>query len=175
MKLGKLTFSPTSDHPELLAPATEDRASELGESLWVTAIDATLADTAAFCEAYDIGLDVSANCVVVEAKRGDRVWYAACIILATDKVDVNGTVRKHLDARKLSFARMDTAVSLTRMEYGGITPVGLPKDWPILIDSAVMDHEQVIIGSGIRASKILIASSALAKLPSATVLDIKKA
>jgi prolyl-tRNA editing enzyme YbaK/EbsC (Cys-tRNA(Pro) deacylase) len=69
---------------------------------------------------------------------------------------------------------MDTAVALTGMEYGGITPLGLPADWPILIDSAVMEHEKVIIGSGIRASKILIPSPALASLLNATVLDIKK-
>jgi prolyl-tRNA editing enzyme YbaK/EbsC (Cys-tRNA(Pro) deacylase) len=174
MKLGKLTFSPINEHTELLAPATAERAQELSDSIWVTPIDATLADTAAFCEAYDVGLDISANCVIVEAKRGERIWYAACIILATDKVDVNGTVRKHLDARKLSFAPMDTAVALTGMEYGGITPLGLPADWPILIDSAVMEHEKVIIGSGIRASKILIPSPALASLLNATVLDIKK-
>ena len=68
----------------------------------------TLADTAAFCEHYDIGLGVSANCVIVEAKRADRVWYAACMVLATTRADVNGVVRKHLDARKISFASMDT-------------------------------------------------------------------
>lgn len=174
MKLGKLTFSPASENFKLLAPVTAEGASKLAGSFWVTAIDATLADTAAFCEAYDVSLDASANCVVVEAKRGERVWYAACIILATDKVDVNGTVRKHLDARKLSFASMDTAVALTHMEYGGITPIGLPDDWPILIDSAVKEQENVIIGSGIRASKILIPSQVLTTLPGATVLNIQK-
>ena len=133
-----------------------------------------LADTAAFCEHYDIGLDISANCVVVEARRADRVWFAACVVLATTRADVNGIVRKHLGARKISFAPMDSAVSLTGMEYGGITPVGLPDDWPMLVDLNVIDQARVIIGSGIRGSKLLAATEVLASLPNAEVLAITK-
>jgi prolyl-tRNA editing enzyme YbaK/EbsC (Cys-tRNA(Pro) deacylase) len=117
-------------------------------------------------------LDASANCVVVEAKRADRVWHAACMVLATTRADVNGTVRKHLGARKISFASMDTAVSLTGMEYGGITPVGLPADWPILVDRGVADQPRVIVGSGLRGSKLLAAAEALTTLPTAEVLTI---
>ncbi|HET7667571.1 MAG TPA: YbaK/EbsC family protein, partial [Mycobacterium sp.] len=142
--------------------------------LWVSEIDPDLADTAAFCERYDIGLDVSANCVVVEARRADRTWFAACVVLATTRADVNGIVRKHLGARKISFAAMDVAVSLTGMEYGGITPVGLPDDWPILVDSNVVDQPRVIIGSGIRGSKLLAATEVLTALPNAEVLAITK-
>jgi prolyl-tRNA editing enzyme YbaK/EbsC (Cys-tRNA(Pro) deacylase) len=147
----------------------------LQDGLWVTEIDADLADTTAFCEHYDIGLDISANCVVVEARRADRTWYAACLVLATTRADVNGVVRKHLGARKISFAPMDTAVSLTGMEYGGITPVGLPADWPVLVDLNVMDQERVIIGSGIRSSKLLAATEVLASLPGAEVMALTKA
>jgi len=91
------------------------------------------------------------------------------------RADVNGIVRKHLGARKISFAPMDSAVSLTGMEHGGITPVGLPEDWAILIDTNVIGRERVIIGSGIRGSKILAATDVLASLPNAEVLAITKA
>jgi prolyl-tRNA editing enzyme YbaK/EbsC (Cys-tRNA(Pro) deacylase) len=171
VELGKLSFVPASEAPELVA---EPVRSYLGDGLWVSAIDPDLADTAAFCEHYDIGLDISANCVVVEARRADRVWYAACVVLATTRADVNGIVRKHLGARKISFASMDSAVTLTAMEYGGITPVGLPGDWPILVDANVIDREQVIVGSGIRGSKLLVATQVLASLPTAQVLAITK-
>jgi len=173
--LGKLTFVPVADAMNLVgAPVRRHIEGAGGEGLWVSEIDPELADTAAFCEHYDVALDVSANCVVVEAKRADRVWHAACIVLATTRADVNGVVRKHVDARKISFASMDAAVSLTGMEYGGITPVGLPADWPILIDRNVVDQPRVIIGSGIRGSKLLVESDALAALPAAEVLDITK-
>ncbi len=172
MNLGKLTFEPASDAAELVA---EPVRAHLRDGLWVSAIDPELADTAAFCEHYDIDLDVSANCVVVEAKRADRVWHAACMVLATTRADVNGAVRKHLGARKISFASMDTAVSLTGMEYGGITPVGLPADWPILVDQHVIDQERVVIGSGIRGSKLLASTAVLASLPGAEVLALTKA
>jgi prolyl-tRNA editing enzyme YbaK/EbsC (Cys-tRNA(Pro) deacylase) len=172
VQLGKLTFVPASDAPDLVAEPVRRYLGDDG--LWVSAIDPSLADTAAFCEHYDIGLDISANCVVVEAKRADRTWHAACIVLATTRADVNGIVRKHLGARKISFAPMDTAVSLTEMEYGGITPVGLPADWPILVDQNVVDQQRVIIGSGIRASKLLAATGVLASLPGAEVLAITK-
>jgi len=169
VELGRLSFVPASEAPELIA---ETVRPHLQDGVLVSAIDPDLADTAAFCEHYDIGLDISANCVVVEARRADRVWYAACVVLATTRADVNGIVRKHLGARKISFAPMDDAVALTGMEYGGITPVGLPADWPLLVDEKVMGQTQVIIGSGIRGSKLLAATEVLAALPNAEVLDI---
>jgi len=172
MDVGKLTFVPASEAPDLVA---EPVRPHLQDGLWVSAIDPDLADTAAFCEHYDAGLDISANCVVVEARRADRAWFAACIVLATTRADINGIVRKHLNARKISFAPVDSAVSLTGMEYGGITPVGLPEDWAILVDTNVIYQERVIIGSGVRGSKILAATSVLASLPNAEVLAITKA
>ena len=171
VELGKLTFAPASEAFGLVA---EPVRPYLQDGLWVSAIDPDLADTAAFCEHYGIGLDISANCVVVEARRADRTWFAACVVLATTRADVNGSVRKHLGARKISFAPMDTAVSLTGMEYGGITPVGLPDDWPVLVDLNVIDRARVIIGSGIRGSKLLAATEVLASLSNAEVLPITK-
>ncbi len=157
MELGKLTFVPASEATELVA---EPVRPHLQDGLWVSEIDPDLADTTAFCEHYDVGLDISANCVVVEARRADRTWHAACLVLATNRADVNGVVRK---------------VSLTGMEYGGITPVGLPADWPVLVDVNVMDQERVIIGSGIRSSKLLAATEVLASLPGAEVMALTKA
>jgi len=69
---------------------------------------------------------------------------------------------------------MASAVSLTGMEYGGITPLGLPPVWPILVDLNVIDQERVIIGSGIRGSKLLAATEVLASLSNAQVLAITK-
>ena len=173
--VGKLTFVPVGGALDLVGDPVRRHIEDAGGGgLWVSEIDPNLADTAAFCEHYDVGLDISANCVVVEAKRADRVWHAACMVLATTRADVNGVVRKHLDARKISFASMATAVSLTGMEYGGITPVGLPADWPILVDQNVADRRRVIIGSGIRGSKLLASPEVLAGLPAAEVFGITK-
>jgi prolyl-tRNA editing enzyme YbaK/EbsC (Cys-tRNA(Pro) deacylase) len=94
------------------------------------------------------------------------------MVLATDRADINGVVRRHLDVRKISFAPMDEAVELTGMEYGGITPIGLPDDWPVLVDEAVLAAGTVVIGSGIRGSKLLVASAELAALPLAEVLTL---
>lgn len=175
MKFGKLDFRDTRQHYELVAEPTKAAIDDNNlHDVLAAEIDASLADTAAFCEAYDIELDVSANCVVVEAKRADKTWYAACLILATNRADINGVVRRQLNARKISFAPMDTAISLTKMEYGGITPIGLPDDWQLLVDDAVVKKEHVIIGSGIRGSKLLVHGSIFSSLPNTTVLDIAK-
>lgn len=174
-QLGKLTFHSTNQAESLLGPTVTSYLHEHGhDGVLVAKIDANLADTTTFCDQYDIGLDISANCVVVEAKRGDRTWYAACVILATTKADINGVIRKTLEARKVSFAPMGIAISLTRMEYGGITPIGLPADWPILIDTRVIQQPKLIIGSGIRGSKILITSNKLQRLLNVKILDISK-
>jgi prolyl-tRNA editing enzyme YbaK/EbsC (Cys-tRNA(Pro) deacylase) len=176
VELGTLRFVPVTQAIGLVGGPVQDyvQSTDVSDGLWVTEIDPGLADTAAFCEHYRIGLDVSANCVVVEARRADREWYAACVVLATTRADVNGIVRKHLGARKISFAPIDTAVSLTGMKYGGITPIGLPDDWPILLDRNVIDQVRVIVGSGIRGSKLLAATELLASLPGAEVLAITK-
>jgi prolyl-tRNA editing enzyme YbaK/EbsC (Cys-tRNA(Pro) deacylase) len=175
MKFGLLDFMSVEDNLNLIASPVKKAIEhyKLG-NIFVTKIDPQLADTAAFCEAYNIGLDASANCVIVEAKRADKVWYAACLVLATDRADVNGIIRRHLEARRASFAPMNTAVSLSQMEYGGITPIGLPADWPILVDNNVASKDQVVIGSGIRGSKILIPGKALASLPNAETLHLIK-
>jgi prolyl-tRNA editing enzyme YbaK/EbsC (Cys-tRNA(Pro) deacylase) len=175
MKFGTLDFTQVTGTTELVAPATA-KAINNGDlqAMYVAEIDPALSDTAAFCERYKIGMNVSANCVVVEAKRADKTWYAVCVILATDRADINGTVRRYLDARKISFAPMETATSLTGMEFGGITPIGLPSSWPILVDSAVAATEWAIIGSGVRKSKLLVPGSLLAKLPQAISMDIVK-
>ena len=175
MQFGRLQFEPVEQNFDLVASPTQNMVTELGlRGVQVSEIDESLADTAAFCEYYGIGLDVSANCVIVEAKRAEKVWYAACVILANTKADVNNGVRRYLDARKISFASMDKATTLTQMQYGGINPIGLPAGWPILIDKQVDAAKQVIIGSGLRNSKVLVPGKLLASLPNATVLDIAK-
>jgi prolyl-tRNA editing enzyme YbaK/EbsC (Cys-tRNA(Pro) deacylase) len=110
--------------------------------------------------------------VIVAAKRGGEVRYAACMVLATARADVNGVVRRHLDARKISFAPQEDAVRLTGMEYGGITPLGLPEGWPVLVDEAVASHPGVVIGSGVRHSKLALPGAVLAGLKTAEVLRL---
>jgi prolyl-tRNA editing enzyme YbaK/EbsC (Cys-tRNA(Pro) deacylase) len=167
--LGTLETSPALTRPELLGPTVAPSLS--GIDAYVAEIDPALADTAAFCEAYGVLLGQSANCVVVAAKRGGETRYVACMALATTRVDVNNVVRRHLDARKVSFAPMDTAVELTSMEYGGITPFGLPADWPVLVDAAILDVPYVVVGSGIRGSKLVVPGKALGALPTADVIE----
>lgn len=140
----------------------------------VAPIDATLADTEAFCAAYDVALEASANCVIVAGKRAGETTHAAVMVLATDRADINGVVRKHLGVRKISFAPHDDAVTLTGMEFGGITPIGLPPEWPVLVDAAVVAAGAVVIGSGLRRSKILVDGTALAHLPTAEVIDLRQ-
>lgn len=137
----------------------------------VAPIEPDLADTAEFCARYGVALDDSANCVVIAGRRGDDIRYAACVILATTRADVNGVVRRRLEARKASFAPMAGAVELSGMEYGGITPIGLPESWPVLVDRAVLDRSVVVIGSGLRRSKLGLPSAALAELPGVEVVD----
>jgi prolyl-tRNA editing enzyme YbaK/EbsC (Cys-tRNA(Pro) deacylase) len=176
--MGSLQLEPAQSRPDLLAtPVAEALAVWPADApidvdqIMVAPIDPDLADTAAFCTAYGVNLTDSANCVIVAGRRGEVIRYAACIVLATTRADVNGVIRRHLDARKCSFAPMDDAVRLTGMEYGGITPIGLPADWPILVDSRVVAMPHVVIGSGVRHSKITIAGPALGALPGAAVIQ----
>ncbi|MEU0074425.1 YbaK/EbsC family protein [Streptomyces sp. NPDC006332] len=134
--------------------------------------DPRWADTAVFVERYGRELlEQSANCVVVAGKRGGETTLAACVVRSTTRVDVNGVVRRQLGARKASFASMDTATGETGMEYGGITPIGLPDDWPLLVDPSVVDLPYVLVGSGRRRGKLLVPGKAFAHLPGALVVE----
>src|SRR3954471_6793509 len=140
------------DLPRAVADAVRAwRGSVPADQFVYVDTDPEWADTATFVEHYGQDLlERSANCVVVAGKRGGETMLAACVVLSTTRVDVNGVVRRQLGARKASFASMDTATGKTGMEYGGITPIGLPAGWPVLVDAAVVDLPHVLIGSGTR-------------------------
>jgi prolyl-tRNA editing enzyme YbaK/EbsC (Cys-tRNA(Pro) deacylase) len=143
-----LELSPALERPELLAApvvaALRDLAPGLAARVAVAPIDGT---------------------------RGETTRYAACIVLATTRLDVSGVVRRLLDARKASFAPVDDAVALSGMEYGGITPVGLPPEWDLYLDARVATLPSAIVGSGIRGSKLQLPGEVLAALPGAVVID----
>ena len=168
----QLAFGAALSRPDLLAAPVAAALRDLpgADDVEVAAIDPALADTAAFCERYGVSPAESANCVVIAARRGGQTSYAACVVAATTRADVNGLVRRHLDARKASFAPVEAVTAAAGMEYGGITPVGLPPDWPVLVDEAVAKTRSVIVGSGIRGSKLRLPGQLLAGLASASVL-----
>ena len=173
MNLGTLNISSISMNEQLLAQPVRDFLASIGDitEVGVAEIDPTLSDTAAFCAHYGVQFAQAANCVVLEARRGEETWYVACVILATTKADINGLGRKILDVRKLSFAPMESAVTESKMEYGAITPVGLPHNWPILIDKAVIETPYVVIGSGIRKSKLIVSGTFLATVLNVVVVE----
>jgi prolyl-tRNA editing enzyme YbaK/EbsC (Cys-tRNA(Pro) deacylase) len=171
-RLGSLTAVPAPEGLDLLAGpvaralAGWPYAGEVG----VVEIDPDLADTAAMSEAYDVPLSASANCVVVSGRRGGEERVAACVVRADTRADVNSVVRRTLDVRKATFLPTERAVEETGMEYGGITPVGLPDGWRVLVDAACLDIEVAVIGSGVRRSKLLLPGHRLGDLPGAEVL-----
>lgn len=172
---GSLDPEPALDREDLLADpvvaALRALPAEVVGACLVVAIDPDLADTAAFCEAYGSPLEASANCVVVAGSRSGERRHAGCVVPATTRADVNGAVRRRLDVRKASFAPMDEAVALTGMAHGGITPFGLPTGWPVLVDPAVLAAPAVVVGSGLRESKLVVPGAALGALPGAEGLE----
>ncbi|GLX02435.1 YbaK/EbsC family protein [Microtetraspora sp. NBRC 16547] len=167
-----LDWVPVADRIDLLAAPVAKAVPEVGVDLKVAEIDPALSDTAAFCARYGVAMEDSANCVIVAGKRGGEIRYAAVLVLADDRADVNGVVRRHLDVRKVSFAPQEEAVELTGMEYGGITPIGLPADWPVLVDENVTRRDFIVIGSGVRRSKLALSGKALVEATGAEVLSL---
>ena len=171
-----LALVPALTRPDLLAPPVAAALHgwegwEPVERIAVAEIDPEVADTAAFAERYGVPLEESANCVVIAGRRGGEQRQLACVVLATTRADVNGLARRRLDVRKASFMPMDEAVAATAMEYGGITPIGLPEGWPVLVDAAVAAAGDVVIGSGLRRSKLRLPGEVLAGLPGIEVVD----
>ncbi len=171
--LGTLASVSAASRPELLAPATLAMliSLDLLDQVGVAEIDGALSDTAATRSEFGLSSESLANCVIVGGRREGIEKIAGCVVLASTRADVNSTVKRLLDVRKASFLPMEQAVELTGMEYGGITPIGLPGAWPVLVDSRVIEAGVVIIGSGIRPSKILLPGALLARIPGARIVE----
>jgi prolyl-tRNA editing enzyme YbaK/EbsC (Cys-tRNA(Pro) deacylase) len=172
-RIGSLESLPAVEHPDLLGPSVARALAswEHAPEVAVVEIDPTLADTAAMTEAYDVPLTASANCVVVAGRRDGEERVAACVVRADTRADVNNLVRRTLHVRKASFLDVDRAVEESGMEYGGITPVGLPDGWRLLVDASCVAIDVAIIGSGVRRSKLLLPGHRLAGLPGAEVVE----
>ena len=171
--LGTLTTVPALDRLDLVAPpvAMLLRSWEHAASVGVVEIDPALSETSATVEVYGVPWESGANCVVVMGRREGQERIAACVVRGDTRADVNNRVKRLLDVRKCSFLDHDRAVAETGMEYGGITPVGLPPEWRLLLDARVPEIPAVLIGSGIRGSKLVLPGALLAELPGAEVVE----
>lgn len=169
---GTLTIQPALEHPDLLGDPVREALStwEHADEVGVAEIDPSLADTAEMCEAYDVPLETGANCVVVMGRREGQERTAACVVRADTRADVNRVVKRTLDVRKASFLNHDRAVAETGMEYGGITPIGIPVQWRLFVDISVAQIETAIIGSGTRGSKLFVPGRLLCLLPGAELV-----
>lgn len=172
-RIGSLQSLPVLDHLDLLGSPVAAALTRwsYSEQVAVVEIDPALADTAAMSEAYSLPLSAGANCVVVAGKRGGEERIAACVVRADTRADVNNLVKRALDVRKASFLSTERAVEGSGMEYGGITPIGLPDSWRLFVDAAVLEAPVAIIGSGVRRSKLLLPGKLLGDLPRAEVVQ----
>lgn len=142
----------------------------LGAPYEVLPCDPDFADTARFCERYGVAPEETGNTILVASKTEPK-RYAACLVLATTKLDGNHTVARLLGVKRLSFAAAEETRALTGMMVGGVTVFGLPAGMPVYIDSRVMGLESVVLGGGNRSSKIRIAPEALRRLPNTLVVE----
>ena len=168
--------SPARWYSVSVVDVDEDRArldaalARLGVAYELFPCDPALADTAAFCAAYGFDPEESANTIVVAGKAEPR-RYAACIVLAPHRLDVNHAVRDRLGTRKASFAGADETRALTGMEIGGVTPFGLPAELPVWVDAAVMARSRIVLGGGSRNWKVIAPPAILLALPNVEVVD----
>jgi prolyl-tRNA editing enzyme YbaK/EbsC (Cys-tRNA(Pro) deacylase) len=142
------------------------------DGVTVFRVDDDASDTAQFSERYGFGLEDCANTIVLRYRKGGEDRHAAIVTLGSRRLDVNGAVKERLGAQRLSFAKREVATELTGMEFGGITAYGLPADWIVLVDAAVMAREQVVMGAGVRIAKLLLRPHLLAALPNVDVASI---
>ncbi len=142
---------------------------DLGVPYEALPCDPDFADTAAFCERYGVAPEDSANTIVV-AGKGEPRRYVACVVLATTRLDVNGTVRRRLAVRKASFASPEETRELTGMAIGGVTPLALPDGLPLWVDDRVMARPTIVLGGGSRSLKIRVAPELFDRMPASEIV-----
>ncbi|HEY5319718.1 MAG TPA: YbaK/EbsC family protein [Galbitalea sp.] len=170
--LGSLTTVAVSQRPELVSTQVAEalHALALTDEVGVVEIDPTLSDTAATQDAYGLEVHTLANCVIVSGRREGEERIAACLVPASTRADINNLVKRRLDVRKASFLPRERAVELTGMEFGAITPIGLPTGWPIYVDEAITATQLVVVGSGIRKSKLIVPGDLFARMPGVLIV-----
>lgn len=171
----QLTFVPVLNRPDLVAPAVATfvqswKGTSPAMDFLVAEIDPDSSGGADFCARYGVPQTEGANCVVIEGKRGTTSTLAAIVVPVGFKTDFNA-VRKRMGVRQVSLAPMEVALSETGMEYGSITPVGLPASWPIFIDHTLVQVPRIVIGGGLKRSKLSVPGKALSELPGAIIVD----
>ena len=171
-----LNFQQALNRPDLISPSVAKllrnwNGSTSVQKFLVAEIDPSAAGGNDFCARYNIPTQEGANCVIIEAVRGETRTLAACLAPVNFKIDFNGVVRKTLNARRVSLAPLDEVLRETAMEYGSVTPVGLPMDWPILIDERIVSESRIIVGSGLVRAKLSLPGKALMELPGAQVIN----
>lgn len=155
---------------DLLPPGVAASLRRTGLPFRVVECDPDFADTYPYCEKYGVPLQDAANTILVASKR-PRGKLAACVLLATTRLDVNHRVKKVMGVSRLSFATAELTKEVTGMEIGGVNPFGLGEDLPLLIDSAVMERQEILLGAGVRTAKIFSHPQLLTRLPNASVVD----
>lgn len=147
------------ENRELIAESTFNEIEEfpdriIADATMITKIDPQLKGGDDFCNSYGVSRSNGANCVILEATKGDKKWYVATLTPVGAKMDIGSSLRRYLNARRVSMAPLNYVLEQTGMEYGSITVVGLPKDWLVLIDSRLTDIDELFIGSGKERSKM---------------------
>jgi len=171
-----LIFQPVLTHPALVAPsvlkAVENWQGQTArDEIKVAEIDPALCGGNELFAHYNLDPLEGANCLVVEAKRGDNKTLCACLAPVGFKMDLGGVLRKHVNARIVSMAPLDFVLEATQMEHGSVTPVGLPPEWRIFIDANLKDTKRLIVGGGLKKSKLQLPLTALLELPQAELLE----
>ncbi|HEU5151542.1 MAG TPA: YbaK/EbsC family protein [Iamia sp.] len=174
----RLDTAPALDRPDLLAPPVREAVQRLvdgglvaSDAVLSAPVDADESDTARSVVAYEIPPEQAANCVVVTGRRDGEERVAALVVLASTRADVNGVARRTLDVRRCTFMDRPEVAERTGMEYGGTGPLGVPEGWRVLVDRRVAEAGPVVIGSGIRASKVVVDGALFAGLPGVEVVD----
>lgn len=172
MKIGNLEFKPIVNSKELVSKCIYDFISNYNdnEKFLVAEIDPNYADGNRLCEKYNIDKKMGFNCLIVECRRGDFKKYCALVVPIGYKYNMGSVVRKYTNSRVVSVAFLEFVLESTGMEYGSITPIGLPNDWMILVDPLIKEQEHIIIGGGLVKSKISLPVDVFLNLPNVSIV-----
>ena len=168
-----IEFEPLLNKTYLVPLSVYERTATFNnpDEILVAEIDPTCADGNTLCETYNLDHKMSIKCLIVESNDDDKEKVRAAILLPIDYKYSSSTVKKILESRDVTFSPLEEIIEATGMEYGSITPIGLPENYHILIDPLVLDNERIIVGGGLKKSKILMPSQTLLEIPNSKIVE----
>ena len=107
------------------------------------------------------------------AVRGDRNGVSVAVIPGNFELDLKALAALTGD-RKVELLPLKEVQSVTGYIRGGVTALGMKKDYPVFVDETLEVWDEVAVSAGVRGTQIVLSPAEYLRATSATIGEIAR-